>query len=51
MKVTLGTGIEKTFEISKNFEICLSPVLSLLHFSKSLLSENDLGHWSQGKHL
>ena len=49
--MTLGTGIEKTFEIGKKFEICLSPVLFLLHFSKSLLSEDDFGHWSQGKHL
>ena len=39
----------KTFEIGKICEICLSPVTFFLHFSKSLLAENDFGHWSQKK--
>ena len=38
----------KTFEIGK---ICLSPVSFFLHLSKSLLAENDFGHWSQEKHI
>ena len=40
----------KTFEIGKICEIGLSPVTFFLHFSKSLLAENDFGHWSQKKH-
>ena len=41
----------KTFEIGKIYEICLSTVSFFLHFSKSLLAENDFGHWSQEKHI
>ena len=41
----------KTFEIGKICEICLSPVLFFLHFSKSLIAENDFGHWSQEEHI